>query len=223
MFESVSDYLIANWIGILALLTSLILLYLGHLRRFRLEVHAGGRISVTRNPFNLDESALAVDLILSNEGSQRGVVETIALHVNGVGLKVVYAPHLEFQSTTLSLGEELAPADLTSFRAIQLGKAESVTKRILFRSATGGPATLPAGVYQIEVFVISSRSKEWRKVLAFEMEIEPEDVSVIESLGYVRQPDGRNFLNWQTRDKLLRSYEQRYKRLGTELAKGSVQ
>lgn len=221
IIESVVAYLIGNWISLLALAVSAFVLYLEHLRSFRLKVGLGGRISITKNPLSPDESALVVDLILSNAGSRNGVIEIIAIAVKSDQFSNFYAAHLEFEDRSLSLGATLAPPVLVPFVSFQLAKREAVSKRILFRSVSGGPDVLPTGSYRADIWAVASNTKSWRKVASMQFAVDSFDVGELREIRATPQPDGRFYVNWKTRDKLIKSYEDRLEELRKRLLKSA--
>jgi hypothetical protein len=74
-----NDYSI--WLSIIALLVSLYLLYIDHLKSFSLEMEEGSRISIANN-WGKDNYIIGVPIILINKGAQGGVIKKFIFQVN---------------------------------------------------------------------------------------------------------------------------------------------
>lgn len=78
---------IAHWAGFVALVSfvmSIYTLYVTSLRPFAPHAVAAGRIVLLKNPFSseLKQDAFMIDVIFTNRGANRGVVEDVAVSFN---------------------------------------------------------------------------------------------------------------------------------------------
>jgi hypothetical protein len=163
--HQVLQYALANWISIAALGVSSFLLYRDHLLPFRLELRSGGRITVAKNPFSegLKQDCVFLDLIFTNLGARRGVMEDVAVLVGTQAEGILLRTHSVATDRTLQFLKELRPPQLEPFTAFELKNDESAARRILFVPLTGAESfVLKTGSYTAEVWARSSAQRAGR-------------------------------------------------------------
>lgn len=216
------DYLLNNWISILALIISGWLLYHDYLMPFRPSIRAIGRVTISKNPLfgGLQQDCIHVDIVFSNQGAKRGAIEDVAIEINLGQNSSLFRSIAVMQNRNLPLGNELIPPTLESFVGFELGKSESVVKRILFVPHSGSASfSLKENNYRGTIWVRHSSARKWIKYTDFEFNVDKDDLSELSKSTMVLQPDGRYYISWITRDKVLSSTEDHLLELSKYLVK----
>ena len=195
-------YLGENWIAVVALAVSALGFYIEHLRAFRPSFRRVGRVRVTKNPFALGESALAIDLLSRNRGSRSGVLQNAAVILAGPRDAVVLVAHLVMLDRVLNIGEQLPPAEMEPFSGFELSKSEATITRILMRPREQN-FNWELGDYKGTVMIRTSAKNKWVKGPEFSFNVDADDIAELQSIQAVPQPDGRLHVNWKTRDKFV--------------------
>lgn len=206
-----------------ALALSGFLLYRNHFRGFRLIVRNAGRITVGKDPLSkLTRPYLAADIVFSNDGSSRGVVEDVAITLTSHTINVLFRSFLVITDRTKQWQKELMPPKAESFISFDLGPGQSMVKEISFVPADDNAEfTLDAGEYQATIWAMPSINQKWEKYDSFPFTISQEDVDEINKSSITSQPDGRLFINWKTRDKPTDIAERRLQDLKSHITDNS--
>jgi len=127
------NYIFDNGISIVALCISLFLLYRDYLQPFRITVRAVGRITLSKNPWSaeLQEDCIQIDLVFSNHGARKGVVEDVALELSSGDIRLFFRSFGIVRDRSLNLGKELPPPTMETFIGFELGKKESTVRRVI--------------------------------------------------------------------------------------------
>ncbi len=200
------NYIADNWISIVALSISLLLLYRDYFQPFRLSVRAVGRITISKNPWSegLQQDCIHIDLVFSNQGAKRGVVEDVALELWSGEIRAFFRSLAIIRDRSLNLGKELLPPALETFIGFELSKTDSTVRRVLLVPHDNSPTSyLQALAYEGKIWIKHSRSKKWIEGPIFAFNVEKEDLEELAKTTIVPQPDGRYYVNWITRDKVL--------------------
>lgn len=216
------DYLIKNWIAVAALTISAVLLYKDYIKPFCLDVRPAGRITISKNLFSEDfsQDSIQLDLIFTNQGARKGIVEDIALVVKADDKLGLFRSLAEETDRSIHLQKELIAPKLESFIAFQLAKSESSIHRILFvPHSTSAINQLSIGTYGADVWVKSTESKKWIMKDFMEFTIDAEDIESIGKSKMIPQPQGGYFIKMITRDKVLKQGEERLKELNEIISK----
>jgi len=210
------ECLLKNCIAVTALAISAWLLYKDYIQPFQLDVRPAGRITISKNPFSegLSQDSIQLDLIFTNQGARRGIIEDVAVVINANGKQSIFRSLAEQTDRSLNLQKDLVPPKLESFIGFQLAKSESLIHRIFFvPHSASAIVQLSIGTYDADVWVKSTESKKWIKKDFMNFTIDAED---IESLGKSKMtplPEGGYFIKMITRDKVLSQGEERLKEL----------
>lgn len=156
-------YLGEHWVAIAALAISAFLLYRDHLTPFKLEVRSAGRATVARNPFSegLKQGCVLADLIFTNLGTKRGVVEDVALSVQSIAGLTLLRSHSIVLDRTINLAQGLPPPSLEPFTGFALSKEEAVVRRLLFLPTDQAAAfEISPGKYSAGIWTRSSPSPD---------------------------------------------------------------
>ena len=148
------EYLLKNWIAVAALAISGWLLYKDYIQPFQLNVRPAGRITISKNPYSegLSQDSIQLDLIFTNQGARRGIVEDVALVVKSNGKHGIFRSLAEQTDRSLNLQKELVPPKLETFIGFQLAKAESTIHRIVFvPHSESAIVQLSVGTYEADL------------------------------------------------------------------------
>ena len=215
-------YLLEHWIAVVALCISGFLLYQDHLKPFKLAVRGAGRITIARNPWSegLRQSCIEIDLIFTNEGARRGVVEDVAVRLydpHGGAFFRSYGVAIDRQ---LNLQRELVPPRLEMFIGFELSKGESMVRRILLVPHVNSIAFSFAPIsYAAEIWVRSTEAPDWVRYDSFGFTVDQEDIDTLARSKVTPQPDGSVFVEWLTRDKVADQNDKRVAVLEERLRK----
>ena len=218
------EYLLKNWIAVAALAISAVLLYKDYIKPFSLDVRPAGRITISKNPFSegLSQDSIQLDIIFTNQGARRGIVEDIALVVKAKDKLGVFRSLAEQTDRSLNLQKELVHPKLESFIGFQLAKSESLIHRIFFvPHSASAIVQLSIGTYDADVWVKSTESKKWIKKDFMNFTIDAEDIESLGKSKMTPQPEGGYFIKMITRDKVLSQGEERLKELNEIISKMS--
>lgn len=208
--KSLFDYLGDNWISIFALLISLVLLYRDYLQPFKLYVRGVGRVIISKNPWSegLQQACIHLDLVFSNIGANRGVIEDVALELRSYKSHVILRSLATVSDRSMRLGKDLLPPELESFIGFELEKRESTMKQILFVPYTGFDTfNFKATTYGGVIWVKHSNHQKWVNVYNLEFSVDEDDLIELDKSTMTLQPDGRFYVNWITRNKVLKQTE----------------
>jgi hypothetical protein len=214
-------YVLDNLIAIAALMISLFLLFVDHLKPFRLAVRPAGRITISRNPFSaqLAESCVLIDLMFTNQGARRGVVEDVALFVRGQERSALFRSHAFERRRALNLGRALVPPELETFLGFEVAKDETIVRRVfLVPSPKFAGFALQVGPYSADLWVLSSISPEWVQRESLNFTVDSDDIVTLANIKVTPEPDGAVFVEWLTRDKVLDQTADRVRRLEDRVA-----
>jgi len=208
MLESIGK----NWISILSLAVSVFVLYNNYLSKFRLEIRDAGRIQVSKNPFSegLQQPCLIIDLIFTNQGVRKGIVEDIAISLTDKDKTSIFRSLLIVTDRSKNFQSELIPPKTESFTAFGLGKEESIVKQIMLvptDSSQSSPFTI--STYHADIWAFSSEYKDWVKYRSVTFNISEDDVKALNMSTVTPQPNGGYFVKWVTQDKPLQGSETR--------------
>ncbi len=203
-------------IALIALIISLVNFYIANLRKFKLKVRDAGRIVISKNPHDLKKLMILLDLIFENDGGSKGIVEDVAIILLDNGNKIVLNALYTNNDRTINYSKELPPPKLETFIGFQLDKDVSLIKQIAFyQHEDDAPFSFTKGLYKANILVLSSKNDKWKKVRAFDFEIDNDDIQILNEMKQIPQPDGGFFLKWVTRDKLTLSTKNRRSLLKT--------
>lgn len=215
------DYLLKNWIAIIALIISLGLLYKDYLQPFEVDVQPAGRIKLSKHFLSkeLSESSIQLDLIFTNQGARRGFVEDIAIVVKTNGKQGIFRSLAEVTDRTIEFQKELVPPKLESFIGVQLGKYESSPHLVYFIPFSGSEIVqLSEGAYVLDLWIKSTESQNWIKKDSLKFHVNSEDIISLNKSKIIPQPDGRLYISLMQQDKALSYVEDRLKKLSLIIA-----
>ncbi|MCH8942857.1 MAG: hypothetical protein IIA48_10540 [Bacteroidetes bacterium] len=199
-------FILALLISSIALIISGILLYIDYLKPFDLSIKTAGRITISKNPWaeELRQDCIQLDLVFTNNGARRGVIEDVALELQTNDKKFLFRSYAIVRNRSLTLGKDLIPPSLEPFISFELGKMESSVKRILFIPHTDSLlSNFIAETYKVIIWIRNSSDKKWIYYENFVITIDKDDIDVLAKSKMTKQPDGRYYINWLTLDKVL--------------------
>jgi hypothetical protein len=201
-------------IAIIALILSGLIFFQDHLKPFNLSTRASGRAVIAKNPYteDLKQDCLLVNMIFSNSGSRRGVIEDIALCLNYKNEKIILRSFAVKKDRTLNVTKGLPPPQLETFLSFNLGKGESNVKEIMFIPLEKESSfSFEDQLYNADIWVLSS--KDWEKHKPFSFLLTKEDIESISNPQFKKFEDGSRFIKWTNRDKPLASIEKQLSEL----------
>ena len=217
------DWLIPLSVAILALPISIYNTWEAHFVPFELRVYDSGRLEWTKDPRDIKEPMIFVDLIFSNFGARKGLIEEIALAVHKTGEtreSTLYRPVYIMTDRSLKLGKELPPPDLETFTAFEVGALGTTVKKIGFVPwVTPSGFVYSKGEYDVRVFLKGTRQKEWKRVAVMRYSIADADLQVLGQITSQPQQNGLSYINWKTQSKGSESLEDSLQQLKRQLTK----
>jgi hypothetical protein len=215
----------ANWAGFVAVVSfvmSLYTLYFTYLRPFAPHATAAGRVVLLKNPFSsgLKHAALMLDIIFTNRGANRGVVEDVAISLDrgGGSYPLVLRSLAIDRERRLNLAGGWPAPELETFLAFEIGPGESVAKRVLFVpvDATSDLA-FEARSYDASLWMWTSRRDDWQRSDSLAFSVDDDDLKSLSSSVIEAGQEGGQFVKLMTRDKPLDDIEGRVRQLQGKL------
>jgi hypothetical protein len=197
-------------ISILSLVVAGFALYETHLKPFRPEMRAGGRVRLAQLPPPLG-ARIELDLIFTNHGALRGVVEDVAVLLAGPeGFRFQTFESLWRRTDrTLNLrwqGSAPPPPRAETFVAFDLPPRTALTHAILFvPSGTSQDGPWELGEYQGQAWYRHSGSTSWQAGPIFSFTVDSHDIAVLSKVEIVTE-HGRETASLAERDKKLADF-----------------
>jgi len=185
-------------------------------------VRAAGRITLSKNPWSegLRQECLHLDLIFTNQGAKRGVIEDVAVSIQGLGARAFFRSLAMVSDRTLKLQKELVPPTVETFISFELGQGESTVRRVLWvPHASSIDFSFQATTYTGTLWVCHSGSKKWMRSATFAFTVDREDLTELAKSTATPQPNGGYFVKWLTRDKVLNQTESKLNELQLKLSR----
>jgi len=209
-----------NGIAILALLISIITLYLTHLESFSLEVHDSGRFSLSVNPKNSSQMAISPSLIFSNHGAKDGIIENLAIIISSEDQKQLLIPFIILTDSSINSTQISKPMAAMPFSGFSLASKETTEKRIMFMPQSSQPFILKPGDYQLEIFVKSSKNKKFEETNKMAIQIDPIDIKqIFKNIPQLKPGESAYVEKAYFQDKTTQSLDDAYQDLAQYLKK----
>ena len=213
--RAILHFLENQWIAILALLVSIITLYLTHLKPFSPKIYSAGRYSISINPQNSSQIAISPILVFANEGAKKGVIENLALIIKTPkDEKFLLMPHLILTDLKINTTREKSKSlEAEAFVKFSLGSEEVIVKQVMFIPPSIERFILSPGKYLIDVFAKTSKDKRFEKYNALTIEIDVTDLQEIRKNVPKLKPGESVIVEAFFRNKITPELDQEYQSL----------
>lgn len=203
-------------IAIVALLISLLVLWQEHLRPFQLDLRAAGRIGLAKNPRSegLRQDCLFLDVILSNSGSRRGVIEDLAIVLRNGNESTLFRTIYEVLDRTENFSGGYPPPKMETFVGFDLAKNEDLVKRIMFVPHKNSDSfRFSATDYSLELWAKISAQTGWKRYEVLSLTPEANELANLEKTEAIPQPGGGYFVKWSIYERPFNVVEDRLREL----------